>query len=512
MNIRRIRHNPAAAVLFAMLVFVMAAAAFSIGRCYAFKCALVDLGAFQQAMDTLLARGVPLNTISPPYVEQYWFGYHFTPVMYLLAPLYALFPSFHTLQILQALLVASAAWPIYLTCRRFMLTEKLSAVLAVVFLLNPYVFSGALWDIHEVAIAVPIMAWCLWSLAAARFRTLLLLCMLLLTVKEHFGLSVFGFGLLWGLVYRQWWRASIVMILGLTGFILIVNWAMPAFSPTGELLITGSTVFADERYGWINKVWNGEMLLLPQLQKMSVDWASYVSLLFVPLLFLPLMSMLWLLPAGADLAVNALASGSILRTIQGYHNMTVAVVLVVATARTIAAASNPLRIKSEWVVVASVVCFIVTLWLQMLLWQAKDFRFSHTAKDAQAISDIREKLKAYPAAALHGNIGIWFLHDTTPYLFPDAREKMDAWVLWINYPADWQRASEGPVSYTPEPVQVKGMRLALEREDYGVTYWNAPWMVMEKGKTDIVPQARQQAMHIVEQMEAAIKAKELSSK
>jgi uncharacterized membrane protein len=121
-------------------------------------------------------------------------GEHFTPAVAVLAPFFLLRPSAATLLIAQALLVAVSVFPVSQVAR-----EKLGAGpgLAVTI---AYGFSWGLqqlaeFDFHEIAIAVPLLAFSLSALALGRTKAAVWWALPLVFVKEDQGFTVAAIGL-----------------------------------------------------------------------------------------------------------------------------------------------------------------------------------------------------------------------------------------------------------------------------------------------------------------------------
>src|SRR5262249_56401642 len=96
-------------------------------------------------------------------------GVHFQPIVAVLAPFFRLFPSSATLEVAQALLVAASVFPVSQLARRKLGIGPARAI-AVAY--------GFFWgfqqlaqsDFHEIAFAVPLLAFSLSSLPRPHIR------------------------------------------------------------------------------------------------------------------------------------------------------------------------------------------------------------------------------------------------------------------------------------------------------------------------------------------------------
>jgi uncharacterized membrane protein len=121
-------------------------------------------------------------------------GDHFQPIVMVIAPVFRVFPSAATLLVIQALLAAVSVFPVSQVAR-----DKLGVgpgrAIAVA-----YGFSWGLqqmidFDFHEIAFAVPLLAFSLSALARGRLKAAVWWALPLVFVKEDQGFTVAAIGL-----------------------------------------------------------------------------------------------------------------------------------------------------------------------------------------------------------------------------------------------------------------------------------------------------------------------------
>src|SRR6516162_3585421 len=122
-------------------------------------------------------------------------GDHFQPIVGLLAPFFRVFPTPETLLAAQALLTAASVIPV---CRA---AQELLGTWASRGIGLAYAFSWGLqqmvnFDFHEIAFAVPLLAFSLSALVRRRLRPAVLWALPLVFVKEDQGFTVAAIGLL----------------------------------------------------------------------------------------------------------------------------------------------------------------------------------------------------------------------------------------------------------------------------------------------------------------------------
>jgi uncharacterized membrane protein len=121
-------------------------------------------------------------------------GDHFQPIVALIAPFFRLFPTPETLLVAQALLTAISVVPVCHAARELLGTWPSRGIGLA------YGFSWGLqqmidFDFHEIAFAVPLLAFCLSALVRRRLRPAVLWALPLVFVKEDQGFTIAAIGL-----------------------------------------------------------------------------------------------------------------------------------------------------------------------------------------------------------------------------------------------------------------------------------------------------------------------------
>ncbi|MEU1290449.1 DUF2079 domain-containing protein [Kitasatospora sp. NPDC005856] len=194
-----------------------------------------DLGIFEQAVRAYAHGQAPIVPLKGP--GYHLLGDHFHPLIALLAPAYRAFPSPLTLVVAQALLMALAVVP---------LTRWAHEVAGPRAALVVGCATGASWgivraaadDFHEIAFAVPLLAFAATALGRRRPLAAALWSLPLLLVKEDLGLTVAAVGALIAWQARRERRRSplpglVLATVGLAATALTVLVVLPSFNPSG---------------------------------------------------------------------------------------------------------------------------------------------------------------------------------------------------------------------------------------------------------------------------------------
>lgn len=219
------------------LSFFVAYSVLSLGRHGRLQTSSYDLGIFTQAVRGYATSGLPTSEIKGPGFNL--LGDHFHPVLAALAPFYRLWPDARMLLVAQSVLIAASVIPIgRLAIRR---TGTLGGCLITCAYGLSWGLQGAIgFDFHEIAFAVPLLAFAMVALAEQRWRSAAAWAIPLLLVKEDMGLTVIAIGL-----YLTAKRARTLGLFlaaaGAAAVVLTVTVLIPAFNWAGVYPYKGRT-------------------------------------------------------------------------------------------------------------------------------------------------------------------------------------------------------------------------------------------------------------------------------
>ncbi|HTW21116.1 MAG TPA: DUF2079 domain-containing protein [Mycobacteriales bacterium] len=186
-----------------------------------------DLAIFTQIVQGYAHLHAPVADIRGPHLDA--LGDHFSPVLAVLAPAYRVFPSPLTLQVAQAALFAVAIVPITRLAMRH-LGRRTGVLVGVCYALAWGIQSAVAADFHEVAFAVPLLAFACAALVERRWRAAVLWSAPLVLVKEDLGLTVAAIGVY--LVFRGERKLGLLTLVGgAVATAVIIGLVIPAFNP-----------------------------------------------------------------------------------------------------------------------------------------------------------------------------------------------------------------------------------------------------------------------------------------
>jgi len=275
-------------ILVALLVAVIYAA-YSCLRHWHFGSSGFDLGIFDQAIWHYSRFEAPQGTIR---IIPNLLGDHFHPILTLLAPLYWIWSSPYALLIFQAFCFASAVLPIWLFSKK-----RLGSVPAYLIAISYALFWGVqnaiAFDFHEIALAVPLIAWSIYFIDQKKWRWFFGAILLLLLVKEDQALLVVFFGI-YLLTQKQYWRGLVTALSGTIWFLLATKVFIPYFAGNAGYTYWTYTQFGPDLASSLRSVITNPVhvfeVLFSSTTKLATGWRLFYPFalfsFFSPLLIL----------------------------------------------------------------------------------------------------------------------------------------------------------------------------------------------------------------------------------
>ena len=244
-------------------------------------------------------------------------GVHFGPLLFMLAPIYAVFPSTYLLLFLQTAALALGSWPLFLLARRVLQHERLALAVSGAYLLSPSLHWVNTFDFHPISFLVPFLIAAVYFAVSARLGWSVLFFALAASTKEDAILVVLFTALFLALLrYKEHNVARrllsgrfalIVAASALASFIITVTLLMPAFGG-GLLRMDRYSQFGGSAGEIIKQIATNPLLVVQTIA--SVKKLLYAFWIFLPLLFFPFFSWRALILLVPGLAENLLTDFS----------------------------------------------------------------------------------------------------------------------------------------------------------------------------------------------------------
>lgn len=268
-----------------MFIFI---ALMTVTRYLAFRSPNFDFGLFCNMFYNMKKSFLPLVTSERDKLLSH-FAVHVSPIYYLILPFFCLFPSPVTLQIAQAVIVASGIIPLYLIMRKLKLSNKNIICISAVYALYPALSAGCSYDIHENAFLAPLILWMLFFVELKNVPLTYLFAFLTCTVKEDAAVYVAFIALFMILEKKRYLHGTITFVGAVVYFIA----ALYFLANYGDGVMT---------FRYDNFIFTGENGLLEMLKTVLINPAlvfvesfdieklMFFLQMLIPLAFLPFAS------------------------------------------------------------------------------------------------------------------------------------------------------------------------------------------------------------------------------
>lgn len=214
---------------FLSLALVLLFSYIGIMRHFAFSSGGIDMGVTDQALWNTIKGRVLFSSIDG-HINH--LGAHFEPVLFLIAPLYFVWPNIIVLIFLQALAAGLAVFPLYLIAKKRLSSRFLVfAFIGAYFLSRPLRGVGLL-DFHTDAFLIPLSFASYYLLITRRNFWAVVAMLLMLCCKESAAILVLAYGI-FTIAYLKRYRLGIfLLVLAVSWWFLATELIMPTFANT----------------------------------------------------------------------------------------------------------------------------------------------------------------------------------------------------------------------------------------------------------------------------------------
>lgn len=217
------------------------------------------------------------------------FAVHVSPIYYVLLPIYMLFPSPLTLEIGQAVILASGVIPVVLLCHHLKLSNKATVAFAAVYVLYPALAGGCFYDLHENKFLAPLILWLMLFIEKKQEIPTYIFMILVLLVKEDAPVYIM-FIALYMLIHRKEYRKGIIMMTVSVAYFFGVT-SYLANAGDGVMTYRYDNFIADRDAGLVGVI--KTVLVNPALvffESFNADKLEFMILTLIPLGFMPFLT------------------------------------------------------------------------------------------------------------------------------------------------------------------------------------------------------------------------------
>ena len=188
-----------------------------------------DLGNMVQAVwSTAHGHSLQMTDLRGDQISR--LGAHFDPILAAFAPLWWIWPSPDLLLVVQAVVVALGALPVFWLARKHLGSERAALGFALVYLLYPPTQWLTLNEFHPVALGCPLLLFAFWYLDEDRLVPFALFALLAATTKEEIGLVVAGLGIWYALAHGRRLAGGAIAVAGVRSPLIAIAVVIPHFN------------------------------------------------------------------------------------------------------------------------------------------------------------------------------------------------------------------------------------------------------------------------------------------
>jgi uncharacterized membrane protein len=296
---------PLALLALAVLAYALYFSWATVNRYAAFEARSQDLGNLNQAIWNL-AHGNGLRFTNYAGITSR-LSLHVEPILLPIAAIYRLYPHPELLLVLQAIVVALGAHPLFALARLKLISGWAALIFGLVFLLNPAIQGATWYEFHPVTLAPTLLMAAFYFLITGRNGWFALFAALAAFTKEEIGLLVFMMGLYALLAQHRRKMGTITMALSL-GWALFAVLGVQGRFAAGNIHWGRYAYLGDSPGEIIASLFTRPGLVWGQMQSANV--LRYFWLLLFPVAFTSLAALDVFLLALPSLAINLLADFS----------------------------------------------------------------------------------------------------------------------------------------------------------------------------------------------------------
>jgi uncharacterized membrane protein len=351
-----------------------------------FRLGRFDLGNMVQTVWNT-AHGRPLEMTGVTGEQLSRLAYHVDPILALLAPLWLVTPHPLTLAAVQIAACALGALPVFWLGRRYLLSERAGALVALGYLVFPWMSWTALDAFHPVTLAISLLLFAVWFLDSERLVLFGVCAVLAALTGELVALGIAGLGV-WFALARGHRRAGIgIAVAGLAWSVLAVAVVVPAARGDASPFYDRFESVGGSPAGVVRTAFTDPGAILAALTTSS-DF-SYLAWLTLALLGLFVLSPALAAVGLPQLFVNLLSDSPPTTDPRSHYIAAVVPFLIAATVLGLSRIPSEVRARAAFPAVATFVMLALFLgpWVPIVKTRSVGFHDAYPAEHVRALQD-----------------------------------------------------------------------------------------------------------------------------
>ena len=170
-------------------------------------------------------------------------GGHFQPILFILAIFYVVYSSPITILVLQTIMLAIGAIPLYLLAKKVLKNRLISFSISLAYLLNLSIQYANLFDFHPLVLAVPFILFAFYFLEKRSYKAFFISMIIAGLCKEYIPLMFVPFGIYLFFAHKKKMLGITMAIIGAGWFALNISVIIPYFLGNYYLMFQQNSYF-----------------------------------------------------------------------------------------------------------------------------------------------------------------------------------------------------------------------------------------------------------------------------
>lgn len=360
-------------------------------------------------------------------------AFHADFILVILSPFYYIWQDPRMLLLIQTLALAGGAIFVYLIGITLLRNKSLSLIFAIAYLLHPAIDHANLFDFHGVTLAVPLFLAAWYFVLKQKFFPSVILLLLAGTTKEEVWLITGLFGIFFIIKKQRLW-GIFLSVISFSLFYYLFFKAIPHAHGGNHFALSYYSDFGTTPLSVIKNIFFSPLKILSIIFQKSRLW--YIFELFFPFGFLSILSPLFLLFAGPDLAVSLLSQNTQLHNIYFHYGAIIVPFLLLSAMYSVAFLQKKiLQLSSFYIGLFILITSIFAAYWYGPLPGAKHMNQDMYTNQLAYREEVDEFLQTIPrrySVAATNNVGSHLSHRQRIYTIPLGMDKADVIVFLLN--------------------------------------------------------------------------------
>lgn len=363
-------------------------------------------------------------------------------MLILLAPFYLIWSNPKMLLIIQTVVLALGAIPIYLLARKVLRSNLLASLFGIAYLLYPTVQLNTLHDFHATSITTTCLLFAYWFFVAENPVWFTVFAVLAALGKEQFWVIVAMMGIAWALKPRLRTFGIVFAVVSAAVATLLFWKFIPSVTPGKHYW---ALMYLSDYGGSIHEILTAIMKhpTAAIASAFARDRLFYYFQLLAPVSFLSLAAPLTLIYALPNLGINVLSNNTLMRMIDYQYTSGITPWIFISAIYGYDVVSK--RVPG-WVlngIVVATVILSVYFWGELPWGRHSRFWFFHTIQPEKSTIDaVVPEIPSKVSVSATNNIGAHFSEREYLYTYPINAQKADYDVILLGDQYAWPSGDE----------------------------------------------------------------------